>query len=210
MNAIVEPFLPERLVPFAAGDEDARGALVEWIRGRSLWPGTLARRARTAPPNALYMPFWLVDAHAVVHWEGMGRRGIIETDFTGLPVCADPAADPALMEALEPWPVRALRRYDARDVAARPVGRALRTRDDAIALARSRMERELMATARRNAPAKTRDRLRLTGAEYPREACTLALLPLWRIEGSRFGRPCAVAMNGATGKIVERATAVAR
>jgi len=78
------------------------------------------------------------------------------------------------------------------------------SRDDAITLARTRMERDLIATARRSQPAGARDKIRMLGAEYPRESCGLALLPVWRFDDVRAGRRWRIAVNGVTGRTAGR------
>ena len=196
-----------RTAPFAFGEAEARAAALAWVHRRWLASPALSRCAREGPIESVWVPFWLIDAHAVAHWEGPGLRGIIEMDFGGLSICAEALADAALMEALEPWPARAFRPHNAQDLADRTVVRATLSRDDAIALAGKRMERELLAAARRGQAAATRERMRLLGVEYPREACEPVLLPLWRFEGHRFGRRWRIAINGSTGKAAGHAAA---
>jgi hypothetical protein len=66
------------------------------------------------------------------------------------------------------------------------------------------MERDLIATARRGQPAGARDKIRMLGAEYPRESCELALLPVWRFDELRVGRRWRIAVNGVTGRTAGR------
>jgi hypothetical protein len=193
-----------RTAPFAFGEAEARAAALAWMRGRWLASPALSRHAREGPIESVWVPFWLIDAYAVAHWEGPGLRGIVEMDVGALPVCAEAFADSALMEALEPWPVRALRPHDAREFADRAAALAALSRDDTIALARKRVERDLIATARRGQPAAARERMRLLGVEYPRESCEPVLLPMWRFDDLRFGQRWRIAVNGVTGKTAGR------
>jgi len=190
-----------RTAPFAFGEAEARAAARAWLHRRWLASPALSRHAREGAIESAWVPFWLIDAHAVAHWEGPGLRGIVEMDFGMLPMCAEALADGALMEALEPWPVRALRPHDARELADRVVARETLSHDDALAFGRKRMERDLIATARRGQPAAMRERMRLLGVEYPRESCEPVLLPIWRFDGLRLGRRWRIAINGVTGKV---------
>ncbi len=191
------PFSDCRTAAFAFGEAEARAAALAWINRRWLASPALSRHARAGPIEALSLPFWLIDAHAILHWEAPALRGIVESDFVALPICAEPGADAVLMEAIEPWPPSALRPCAARDAS---VARGALTREDALVDARRRMERDLMATARRNQPSAVRAKMRLLGLECPREAAVPALLPVFRFDGVRLGRRWRVAVNGVTGR----------
>jgi hypothetical protein len=121
-------------------------------------------------------------------------------DFVDLAISADPAAD-LLPDSLAPWPSQALRPLDPQSAGDRPHGRATRDVGDAATLAHQRMERDLVATARRSQPAKQRDKLRLLGVEYPRETSVLALLPVWFVDCIYLGRTHRILINGVTGRV---------
>jgi hypothetical protein len=193
-----------RAAPFAFGEAEARMAALAWIRRRWLASPSLARHARAGALESLWIPFWLIDARAVANWESTGVRGIVEMDFGALPVSAEAHADAALMEALEPWPVHALRLRDGCDMTGHAIAAEALTRAEALARARIRMERDLMATVRRSQSPSVSERARLLGVDYPRETCGISLLPLWRFDGLRFGRRWRVAVNGVTGKAAGR------
>lgn len=194
------PQSPQQIAPFVLAEADARAAALIWLEARWLTPWTLARQARRNAPAAGFVPCWIFATHAVAHWEGPGLRGIIEMDFVDLAISADPAAD-ALPDSLAPWPSQALRPLEPQYAGDRPQGRATRDVGDAATLAHQRMERDLLATARRSQPAKQRDKLRLLGVEYPRETSALALLPVWLVDCVYFGRTHRIAINGVTGRV---------
>jgi len=202
------PPAPRLMAPFVLTESDARAAALAWLGARWLTPWTFVRQARRDPLAASYVPSWMFSAHAVAHWEGPGLRGIVEMDFGGLPVSADPAAD-TLPESLAPWPAHTLRAVegDVPQADDRPRGRATRDVADAATLAHQRMERDLIATARASQPAKQRDKLRLLGVEYPRETAALALLPVWALDCVHLGRSHRIAINGTTGRVSGRVPA---
>jgi hypothetical protein len=119
-------------------------------------------------------------------------------DFGDLMVCADRGIDAELVDRLAPYPSKNL--PAARDTSGSTVLRAKRPQDEAYGIAHSRMERELLETARRSQPAKHRDKVQLRGVEYARESCTQALLPVWLLEYTYLMRGYRIAVNGATGK----------
>jgi hypothetical protein len=194
------PQSPQLIAPFVLAEADARAGALMWLAARWLAPWTFARQARRNPLAASFVPCWIFATHAVAHWEGPGLRGIIEMDFVDLAISADPAAD-ALPDSLAPWPSQALRPLDPQYAGDRPQGRATRDVGDAATLAHQRMERDLIATARRSQPAKQRDKLRLLGVEYPRETPVLALVPVWSVDCVYLGRTHRIAVNGATGRV---------
>ena len=194
------PQSPQQIAPFVLAEADARAAALIWLESRWVAPGTFARQARRNTPSASFVPCWIFATHAVAHWEGPGVRGIIEMDFVDLAMSADPAAD-ALPDSLAPWPSQALRPFDPQYEGNRPHGRATRDVGDAATLAHQRMERDLLATARRSQPAKQRDKLRLLGVEYPRETSVLALLPVWFVDCIYLGQTHRIAINGVTGRV---------
>jgi hypothetical protein len=198
-DALGDRFQPESVIPFLVPEADARTRALLWIHSAWLAPRKLARLARTDVVKGVYVPFWTFDAHAVGHWEGPGNRGIIEMDFDDLLVCADPNADAALLQQLEPWPAKGLRPYDPRFVAGWSVVRYQLGLDDATTQAHARMDRELLAAAKRNQPSKQRDKMRMLGAEYARETCKQTLLPVWLLDYTYLGRPYRIAINGASG-----------
>ena len=204
-DAFGDSFNPESVVPFLVAEADARTCALQWIRSAWLAPRKLAHLARTDFVKGTYLPYWTFDAHAVGHWEGPGNRGIIEMDFDDLLVCADRAADAALLQQLEPWPAKALRPYDPRFVAGWTAVRYQLGLDDATTAAHARMDRELLAAAKRNQPAKQRDKMRLLGAEYAREKCKQTLLPVWLFDYTYLGRPYRIAINGASGNAAGKA-----
>ncbi len=194
------PQSPEQIAPFVLTEADARAAALIWLEARWLTPWTFAGQASRNPPAASFVPCWVFATHAVAHWEGPGLRGIIEMDFVDLAISADPAAD-ALPDSLAPWPTQALRPLEPEYAGDRPQGRATRDVGDAATLAHQRIERDLLATARRSQPAKQRDKLRLLGVEYPRETSVLTLLPLWLVDCIYLGRTHRIAINGVTGRV---------
>jgi len=200
-DAFHDRFRPESIVPFLVAVQDARAAAARWVRGEWFAPSKLARLARTDAVKGVYLPFWTFDAHAVAHWDTTsGTRGIIEMDFDDLLICGDREADPQLLDRLEPYPAKTLRPYDPRYVAGWTAVRAQRELDEAVTLAHARMERELAATAKRNRPAKEREKLRLATVEYARETCKETLLPVWLLDYRYLGKSYRIAVNGATGQ----------
>jgi hypothetical protein len=193
-------FRPERIVPFAVDARSARAAAARWARRAWLAPAKFVRGAREGRLRPVFLPFWTFDAHAVAHFDGAeGLHGVVELDFANLRVCGDRAADDARLDALGSFPAQALRDYAPSEVAGAIVAHAGRTQDEALRLARARMERELAATARLAQPRRARGKLRLRGVEYTRESCRRVLLPVWTHDVRRRGRTYGVTVNGATG-----------
>jgi LSD1 subclass zinc finger protein len=200
-DAFADFFRPESIMPFLTSETEARAAASQWIRRAWLAPSKLARLARTGAIKGAYLPFWTFDAHAIAHWDRAGGvRGIIETDFDDVLVCAERDMDARLLAELEPFPSKALCAYDPRYAAGWTVGRAQREQDEAMRISHGQMERELLGAARHSQPAKERDKMQLRGVEYTRETCRQTLLPVWTLDFAYLKRRYRIAVNGATGK----------
>ena len=201
-EASSDTFRPDGIVPFAIDEPDARERAVRWIRRSWLPPSKLGNLAQTDAVEGLYLPFWAFDAHAIRYWSGGSvTRGIIEMDFGNLLISADRSADSNGMPTLEPPLSNAIRAYDRRLVAGRPIANAQRGQDEATLLAHARMDRELVAAARRSRPPKERDKLQLSPIEYARENCKRLLLPIWLIDYRYLGRSYRITIDGSSGCI---------
>jgi hypothetical protein len=207
-----DTFRPDGIIPFVIDEPDARERAVRWIRRSWFPPSKLGRVSRSHAVKGLYLPFWVFDAHAIGYWSGGSvMRGIIEMDFGNLLVCADRGADSDGMPALEPPLSKAVRPYDPRLVAGRPIIAAQRGQDEAILLAHTRMERELAATTRRSRPPKERDKVLLSRVEYARENCKRLLLPMWLIDYRYLGRSYHITIDGSSGNVTgEMPTSMAK
>src|SRR5438874_3647723 len=201
-EASSDTFRLDGIVPFAIDEPDARERSVRWIRRSWLPPSKLGDLAQTDAVKGLYLPFWAFDAHAIGYWSGGSvTRGITEMDFGNLLVCADRGADSNGMPALEPPLAKAVRAYDPRLVAGRPISNAQRGQDEATLLAHTRMERELAATTRRSRPPKERDKVLLSRVEYARENYKRLLLPIWLIDYRYLGRSYRITIDGSSGNV---------
>jgi len=207
-----DTFRPDGIIPFAIDEPAARERAIRWIRRSWLPPSKLGHVSRSDAVNGFYLPFWVFDAHAIGYWSGGSvMRGIIEMDFGNLLVCADRGTDSNGMQALEPPLSKAVRAYDPRLVAGRPISNAQRGQDEATLLAHTRMERELAATTRRSRPPKERDKVLLSRVEYARENCKRLLLPIWLIDYRYLGRRYRITVDGSSGNVTgEVPTSVAK
>lgn len=196
-------FRPDGIVPFAIAEVDARARASRWIQRSWFVPSKLSRRARSEALQRVYTPFWVFDARAVGHWTGSGAvRGIIEMDFLSLPISAERAADPNWLAELEPAALKAVRPYALREIGLTAVADAQRGFAEATAFAHARMEHELAEEAKRNLPAKERDKLNLTRVEYARENIRRLLFPVWLLDYRYLGRTYRITVDGATGRVV--------
>jgi len=59
---------PRSVLPFAVDRERAEGAMRDWL-GRGFWrPGDLARQAAIVKLSAVYVPYWVFEAHTHTYW----------------------------------------------------------------------------------------------------------------------------------------------
>lgn len=61
-------FLPESLVPFKVGRDQAVAAFKRWLSGLWFRPSNLRAKASIAELHGVYVPYWTFDAHVESHW----------------------------------------------------------------------------------------------------------------------------------------------
>lgn len=71
---IANPTLvPEGIVPFAIGRQEARKHLMNWLRGQWLAPNQLKNLAQPERIKGVYLPFWTYDSYSITDYTG--KRG---------------------------------------------------------------------------------------------------------------------------------------
>jgi hypothetical protein len=190
---------PDALLPFSIGEDAARELALGWYRKQWLAPNTFRRRAMTDTVKAAYLPFFSFDADASAAWEAGGGSGAVEQACRRILVCAMDAPPPRV-RAIEPCPAGEWPPYAPAFAAGWAVAPFQMPLAAAVPMAQQRMEEALLKRARDAEPdGNKRKKMRLTGVRYANQAYLRALLPVWRLTYTYFGRPYELVINGATG-----------
>jgi hypothetical protein len=166
-----EMITPESVLPISVTEDSARDRIRAWYGKLWLAPGALKRRALTDTAKGIYLPYWTFNAHVDATWtaeaghyywttetyrEGRQVRtrqvrqirwepaaGRISHQFDNDLVCASVGVHPGLMRGVEPFPMNALKPYDAGYVSGWVVERYQIDLADAAQRARADMDSQL-------------------------------------------------------------------
>ena len=221
-------FRPESVLPFTVSETGARDGIRAWYGKLWLAPSALKRRALTDTVRGVYLPYWTFNAHVDAAWtaeaghyyyttetysEGGQVRtrevqhvrwepaaGRLQYDFANDLVCASVGVHPELLRGVEPFPMQALKPYDAGFVAGWIVERyqidlvaaAQRARDDMDAKVRVLCGQQVQGDTFRNLEVR---------ADYSEQTFKHILAPIWFLSYNYGARAFQCVMNGVTGAI---------
>ncbi len=66
-------FIPDYVIPFKISKEQAQQKFKDWVKKFKLVPKGFASSEHLAKMTGIYVPYWLVDAHATVDIKGSGQ-----------------------------------------------------------------------------------------------------------------------------------------
>ena len=209
-DATGAPVNPGAVLPFRMSPEDAREAVLQWIKGQ----GVLRRRRQAASfetVSALYLPCWTFSAHYHCAWRGEAeirdgddrRRvaidGVVELDFADVAIPASTTVPAEMWEKAQPFPLSELLPFDPRYLAGFTVETYAVNMWDAWDAALTKMEqdadRALKKDARKNVAALE------SWPKWTAEHCKHVLVPLYRATYRHRGASYEVVVNGYTVKV---------
>jgi predicted RNA-binding Zn-ribbon protein involved in translation (DUF1610 family) len=221
-------FRPESVLPFTVSETGARDGIRAWYGKLWLAPSALKRRALTDTVRGVYLPYWTFNARVDAAWtaeaghycyttetysEGGQTRtrevqqvrwepaaGRLQYDFANDLVCASVGVHPELLRGVEPFPMQALKPYDAGFVAGWIVERyqidlvaaAQRARDEMDAKVRVLCGQQVQGDTFRNLEVR---------ADYSAQTFKHILVPIWFLSYNYGARAFQCVMNGVTGAI---------
>ena len=124
--------MPEYVIPFKVGKEEAVNIYKEWSKKGTLTPSLLRSNATIEKITGIYVPFWLYDYDAVVDLDAdctitrshtSGDYRIVETDhykvkrvvealFNRVPADASEKMPDDIMDMLEPFSYKELKKFE--------------------------------------------------------------------------------------------------
>ena len=221
-------FRPESVLPFTVSETGARDGIRAWYGKLWLAPSALKRQALTDTVRGVYLPYWTFNAHVDASWtaeaghyyyttetysEGGQMRtrqvqqvrwepaaGRLQHDFANDLVCASVGVHPELLRGVEPFPMQALRPYDAGFVAGWIVERYQIDLVAAAQAARDAMDAKLRVLCGQQVPGDTFRNLEVR-ADYSGQTFKHILAPIWFLSYHYGARAFQCVMNGVTGSI---------
>ncbi|HVF63294.1 MAG TPA: zinc ribbon domain-containing protein [Casimicrobiaceae bacterium] len=224
-----EPALrPESVLPFRVAATEARERIRRWYGKLWLAPSALKRKALTDTVHGVYLPYWTFDANVHAKWtaeaghyyyttetyteNGQVRTrqvrhvrwspamGELEHFFDDDLVCASVGVHPRLLRAVEPFPMKELKHYDAGFVAGWVVERYQVDLPDAARNAREQMNDKLIALCAAQIPGDTYRNLNVR-AQWTGQTFKHVLAPVWLLTYDYGRRSYQCVMNGMTGSL---------
>lgn len=219
---------PEGVLPFAVAEDAARDRIRAWYGKLWLAPGALKRRALTDTVKGVYLPYWTFDAQVEAAWtaeaghyywttetyyEGSRMRtrqvrqvrwepasGELSHRFDDDLVCASVGVHPGLIRGIEPFPMDAIKPYDAGYVSGWVVERYQIDLADAARRARADMEGKLRQLCGAAVAGDTFRNLAVD-ARYSAQTFKHILAPAWLLTYTFGARSFQCAINGVSGAI---------
>jgi hypothetical protein len=219
---------PEGLLPFQVDRNTAVSKFRSWVSGLWFRPNDLKVRARVTGVNGVYVPFWTFDAATHNAWTAEagfhyqvpievvenGRTvtrmetrtrwepasGFLEKFFDDVPVPASKGISRPMAASIEPFPTQGLVPYDPSYLSGFLAEEYAVGVQDALQLAKTRMEGEIEAACAAEVPGDTQRNLSVR-TQYSGVAFKNALLPIWISAYEYAGKPFRFLVNGVTGQV---------
>jgi predicted RNA-binding Zn-ribbon protein involved in translation (DUF1610 family) len=221
-------FRPESVLPFRIAETAARDAIRRWYGRLWLAPSALKKRALTDTVRGVYLPYWTFDAHVEADWTAEAGHYYYESEtvfVNGQPrvrqvqkvrwkpaaghvshffdddlVCASVGVQPGLIRAIEPFPTKELKPYDAAYVAGWVVERYQIDLVGGAQRAREDMNARLQTMCASQVPGDTYRNLAVR-PDYSQQTFKHILAPAWLLQYSYGARRFQCVMNGVTGAL---------
>ncbi|HXU53088.1 MAG TPA: zinc ribbon domain-containing protein [Casimicrobiaceae bacterium] len=219
---------PESVLPFRVAEDSARDRIRAWYGRLWLAPGALKRRALTDTVKGVYLPYWTFDAHVDAEWtaerghyyyttetyteNGQARTrqvrqvrwepaaGRLTHAFDNELVCGSVGVHPSLMRGVEPFPMDALKPYDAGYVSGWVVERYQIDLADAATRARATMDAETRALCGAAVGGDTYRNLDVR-TQYSAQTFKHILAPVWLLSYTFGAKAFQCVINGVSGAI---------
>ncbi len=215
-------FRPEKLIPFQLDKEKAKEELYRLCRKKPLLPKDFTDKAHIEKVTGIYVPFWLNDCYvdATIHATGevvkvwrskdieYTKVDVYEVERSGaliyhnLPSDASKNMDDQMMDALEPFSYRELRKFNMAYLSGYFAQRYDVSKEECKERIHSRItksaEEKLRSTCRRYSS------LQITSSntDILKSEQHYVMLPVWLLHTKYKDKDYLFAMNGQTGKMV--------
>ena len=213
-SELPDQLVPESVLPFIVSALQASQAFEAWVRSLWFAPNDLAARARAEEIDGVYLPYWTYDSRTASRYRGErgtyyyvsesytdaeGKRqtrqvrhtrwtstsGELEANFDDVLICASKSLPRGLVDALEPWDLKALEPYTPDYLRGFSAERYRIDLDEGFGLAKQRMAEVIDERVRRRIGG-DEQRVHSISTRYDAVTFKHCLLPLW-ISSFRYG-----------------------
>lgn len=215
-------FQPERLIPFQINKEQAQEELYRLCRKKPLLPKDFTDKAHIEKVSGIYVPFWLSDCYVDASVEGTGeivktwRRG--DTQYTkvsvyrlersgaltyhNLPTDASRKMDDKMMDALEPFSYRQLRKFHTGYLSGYFAQRYDVGKEESQQRIKERIEKSAEEKLRNSCMGYSSVQITSKNVDILKSQQQYVMLPVWLLYTKYKEKDYLFAINGQTGKMV--------
>lgn len=217
-----ESFEPKRLIPFKLDKKAAEEALFALCRKKPLLPKDFTSKAHIEKVTGIYVPFWLHDCYVNASLHAQGNRVSVrvrgDTEYTrtdvydvvregaltyhNLPTDASKKMDDAMMDALEPFSFRELRKFDMSYLSGYFAQRYDADKSSCYQRMKERIEESAEQQLRKSCTGYAVLNVLSHTADIIKSTDEYVMLPVWLLYTRYHGKDYLFAMNGQTGKMV--------
>ncbi|MCQ2416884.1 MAG: hypothetical protein MJ071_03620 [Oscillospiraceae bacterium] len=213
---------PDLIIPFKLNKEDAKKSLLQHMEGKPLLPKIFKSQNHIDEIKGVYVPVWLFDADVDAHiqyktqkhkrWSdqqfnyleksvfSVTRAGQIQ--FENVPVDGSEKMDDTMMEALEPFDMKAAVPFQTAYLSGYMADKYDVDAKTSIARANERIENSTLAEFENTVKGYDEVETEHHNLHLNNGEAKYALFPVWLLNTSWNGQKYTFAMNGQTGKFV--------
>jgi hypothetical protein len=226
---IKAPIRPQSLLPFKVSQPQVREQIRSWYASKWLAPNALKDKALVDRVKGVYIPYWTFDAQAVCPWEAeaghyyyttesytdsQGRRqtrqvqhvrwepasGQVDHFFDDEPIPGTQGISHALLQQIEPFPMKDLINYDTAFLSGFVVEHYQIVLVDAAENSKAAMSKKLFDLCAGQVPGDTYRNLQIHPT-FSGQTFKLVLVPVWLLLYTFGSRTFQVLVNGYTGRM---------
>ena len=221
--------VPESVLPFAIEQKAAGEKFKDWVSSRWFAPGDLAERAQRERMDGVYLPYYTYDARTHTHYRGQrgtnytvtetykdaegntqtrqvtkirwsSVSGSVSVFFDDVLVCASKSLPHPLVDALEPWDLKALQPFATGYLSGFMAERAAIGLEEGFAIAGTKMEPRIEDEIRGDIGG-DHQRIDSKSTAYHDTTFKLCLLPLWLSSFRYDDKVYRVVVNARSGEV---------
>ncbi|MBR2409274.1 MAG: hypothetical protein IKB07_10030 [Lachnospiraceae bacterium] len=213
---------PDKVIPFTVSKEEAKAGFRKWAKNGLLTPKDFMTEKRLGEITGIYVPFWLYDMHVNAEADcsctkkRSFRRGdyiIHETkhyhvyrranlNYKKVPADASVKLDDTMMDLLEPYDYRRLRKFEPGYLAGFQAEKYGVDADGLLMRIKNRVSEYAQSYIKSTIKGYSTTTYNSQNIMEEKQQEYYTLLPVWLLKYEYKGESKIYAMNGQTGKVV--------
>lgn len=202
-----------KIIPFELTAQQASHGFARYVSRNKLNPTEVFEAARQGRVKPVYFPAYVFDCEMTTTLESECTRREAEeistvtaqrelkSEFTDLLVLSGNKVDSTLLSLLEPYDLQGLKDSDSALTAEADIQDTVLSADEAFEKLRPELEQSAVNETKKTLRDYTSEKTQELSHTVESLNVKSILLPMWVLDCEYKGQPCALFMNGQTGKI---------